>query len=59
MNTYKTCFPYTLLLTFIFAFQFSGCATNTVKVNPEEEIEIETTQLQESKLLDVGILLFE
>lgn len=59
MNTYKTCFPYTLLLTFIFAFQFSGCATNTVKVNPEEEIETETTQLQESKLLDVGILLFE
>lgn len=59
MNTHKTCFPYTLLLTFVLEFQFSGCATNTVKVNTKEEIETETTQLQESKLLDVGILLFE
>ncbi len=41
------------------ALLFSGCATNTVKVNDAEEIESETVQLQESNLLDVGILLFE
>jgi hypothetical protein len=38
---------------------FSGCSTTGVKVTEPEEIEAETTQLQESNLLDVGILLFE
>ena len=36
-----------------------GCSTTAVKVNEAENIDTETTQLQESKLLDVGILLFE
>lgn len=48
------------LFLFLFStFQFSGCATNTVKVDGVEEIETETVQLQEANLLDVGILLFE
>lgn len=37
----------------------SGCALNTVRVSGGEEIESETVQLQESRLLDVGVLLFE
>ena len=56
---HKNYFSYLLIIIFISSFQFSGCATTTVKVNDDEEIESETTQLQESKLLDVGILLFE
>lgn len=56
---YKNYFSYLLIIIFFSSFQFSGCATTTVKVNDDEEIESETTQLQESKLLDVGILLFE
>lgn len=38
---------------------FSACSTTGVKVSEPEEIETETSQLQESNLLDVGILLFE
>jgi hypothetical protein len=38
---------------------FSACSTTGIKVTEPEEIEIETSQLQESNLLDVGILLFE
>ncbi len=38
---------------------FSGCSTTGVKIDEPEEIESETSQLQESSLLDVGILLFE
>ena len=37
----------------------SSCAPNTVRVSGGEEIESETVQLQESQLLDVGVLLFE
>ena len=37
----------------------SSCALNTVRVSGGEEIESETVQLQESQLLDVGVLLFE
>ncbi len=59
MNIYKNYFPYLLIIILILNFQFIGCATTTVKVNDEEEIESETTQLQDSKLLDVGILIFE
>ena len=44
-----------LLILFI-----SGCsATTGVKVTEPEEIETETTQLQDSNLLDVGVLLFD
>lgn len=44
-----------LLILFI-----SGCSTTTgVKVTEPEEIETETTQLQDSNLLDVGVLLFD
>ncbi|MEM7402298.1 MAG: hypothetical protein AAF304_10160, partial [Pseudomonadota bacterium] len=48
-----------LLLILFATFIFSGCATNAVKVEDAEEIDTETTQLQESNLLDVGILLFD
>ena len=54
-KNYSSCL---LVFIFIAAFQFGGCASTTVKVDAAEEIESETTQLQESKLLDVGILLF-
>ncbi len=37
----------------------TGCSTTAVKVDEVEEIDTETSQLQESSLLDVGILLFE
>ncbi|MBT8113083.1 MAG: hypothetical protein KJO81_10945 [Gammaproteobacteria bacterium] len=46
------CFLFLILI-------FSGCSTTGIKVTEPEEIEAETTQLQESNLLDVGILLFE
>lgn len=36
-----------------------GCSTNSVKVKDSEEIDIELIQLQESSLLDVGILVFD
>jgi len=45
------------LVLFLVLF-FSACSTTGVKVTEPEEIETETTQLQESNLLDVGILLF-
>lgn len=48
-----------LLLILFATFIFSGCATNAVKVEDAEEIDTETSQLQESNLLDVGILLFD
>ena len=50
-----------ILLFFItlLALIFTGCSTTAVKIDSTEKIELETTQLQESKLLDVGILLFE
>ena len=47
-----------LVLIFFFLL-VSGCATQAVKVDDREEIELETVQLRESRLLDVGILLFE
>lgn len=46
------CFLFLILI-------FSACSTTGIKVTEPEEIEAETTQLQESNLLDVGILLFE
>ncbi len=46
------------LLIFFIAFIFSGCASTAVKVKDAEEIDTEATQLQDSNLLDVGILLF-
>jgi len=48
-----------LFLIVLLALSFSGCSTTGVKVTEAEGIETETTQLQESNLLDVGILLFE
>lgn len=36
-----------------------SCAPSTVRVSGGEELESETVQLQESRLLDVGVLLFE
>lgn len=37
-----------------------GCSsTNTIKVKSDEVIEVEQEQLQESSLLDVGIIVFE
>ena len=36
-----------------------GCTSSTVRVSSGEEIELVTVQLQESLLLDVGVLLFE
>lgn len=52
-NKYHSLF-FVVLLTLL----FSGCSTTAVKVTEPEEIESETSQLQESNLLDVGILLF-
>jgi len=49
----------TLLLTLLLALFLGGCSTTGVKVIEPEEIETETEQLQESSLLDVGILLFD
>ncbi len=57
MNYYN--YTNSLLLILFVTFIFSGCATNAVKVEDAEEIDTETTQLQESNLLDVGILLFD
>ncbi len=48
-----------LALCVFFTCLISGCATNTVKVKDSVEIESETAQLQESNLLDVGILVFD
>ncbi len=53
-NNFSSLFSILLLLLFL-----NGCSTTGVKVSEPEEIETETTQLQESNLLDVGILLFE
>lgn len=50
---------YSLFYFLILILIISGCSTTGVKVTEPEEIETETTQLQESNLLDVGILLFE
>jgi hypothetical protein len=48
-------FFFVVLLTLL----FSGCSTTAVKITEPEEIESEISQLQESSLLDVGILLFD
>ena len=57
---YKNNYKYiSLLLVLLLMLFFSGCSSTGVKVTGPEEIETETTQLQESNLLDVGILLFE
>ncbi len=53
---FRYCVPYLWLLVLL---QVSGCATQAVRVDDREEIQLETLQLQESQLLDVGILLFE
>ena len=58
MTIYKNNNTSRFLILFL-AFIFSGCSTTGVKVTDAEEIEAETTQLQESNLLDVGILLFK
>lgn len=50
---------YSLSLALLLVLFFSACSTTGVKVTGPEEIETETSQLQESNLLDVGILLFE
>ncbi|QMU61985.1 MAG: hypothetical protein GKR92_09885 [Gammaproteobacteria bacterium] len=59
MTIYKNNNIYSLLLTLFIILVSSSCSTTGVKVTEAEEIETETTQLQESNLLDVGILLFE
>ena len=56
---YKYFFKLILAFSIVTTLLFSGCASNAVKVKEGEEIKIETTLLQESKLLDVGILVFE
>ncbi len=57
MNMHLKCSTLSFILITIFIF--SGCASTAVKVESTEEIETETTQLQDSNLLDVGILLFD
>ena len=52
-------FNFSLLLILFVSFIFSGCASTSVKVKDAEEIDTETIQLQDSNLLDVGILLFD
>ncbi len=48
-------FHYLLLL-----LVFSGCSSvGAIKVDADEKIEIEQTQLQEKNLLDVGVIVFE
>jgi hypothetical protein len=56
---HKNYFPYLLFFIFATTFFLSSCATNTIKISDGEKIESEIYQLQESGLLDVGILLFE
>ncbi len=41
------------------AMLVSSCSLNTVRVSGGEEIESQTVQLQDSLLLDVGVLLFD
>lgn len=50
----RHCLPYLLIFLFL-----QGCATDSHRVRDGEKIETESVQLQESQLLDVGILLFE
>ena len=50
----RHCIPYLLIFLFL-----QGCATDSHRVRDGEKIETESVQLQESQLLDVGILLFE
>jgi len=47
-----------LLALVLLTLLFSGCATTTLNVDTDE-VETETTQLDESNLLDVGIILFD
>ncbi len=56
MNNNNKISFFSVLLLILF---LSACSTTAVKVDKPEEIQAETTQLQESNLLDVGILLFE
>lgn len=56
---FKKAYIYLSLCLFVLSLHLSGCATTGEKVTTAEEIEVETIQLQESNLLDVGILLFE
>jgi len=58
MTIYKNNNTSCFLILFL-ALILSSCSTTGVKVTDAEVIEAETTQLQESNLLDVGILLFE
>ena len=55
----KYCYINYFFLIFILTLLFSGCSTTKINVNEEEKIDIETAQLQESNLLDVGIILFD
>lgn len=50
---------YSLFFFLFLILIINGCSTTGIKVTEAEIIEAETTQLQESSLLDVGILLFE
>ena len=56
---YKHSCSYCWLVIVITTGLFTACATNSVKVDTAEEIEKESAQLQESNLLDAGILLFD
>ena len=50
---------FSYLLVALLILLINGCTTTTgINANEPEEIETETTQLQDSNLLDVGILLF-
>ena len=49
-----------LLLFAMYGLFLYGCSpANTINVKSNEAIEVEQTQLQESNLLDVGIIVFE
>ena len=58
MTTYKNNYAFRYCILFLILI-LTGCSSTGVKVTEPEEIEAEVTQLQESNLLDVGILLFE
>ena len=49
-----------VLLVALLGLILYGCSSsNFIKVNSDEAIEVEQTQLQESNLLDVGVIVFE
>ena len=52
-------FIWILLLAFHGVLLYGCSSSNSIKVKPDEAIEVEQTQLQESNLLDVGIIVFK